>query len=138
MSLVFPISCASTLPFHQFQFQVSDYLLLNLELIICIWQRLKMSWQSVRCEPGVLTQVNQEMEVKGVRIEELHSLDSQWLNDLLPVYGLIFLPRYRLPENDDDDRPVLDSDIPNLFFAKQQVNNACPTHAIISILMNEK
>ena len=95
-----------------------------------------MSWHAVQCEPDVLTQVIQEMEVKGVRIEELHSLDSQWLNDLLPIYGLIFLPRYRLPENDDDDRPVLDSDIPNLFFAKQQVNNACPTQAIISILMN--
>ncbi|KAH9295844.1 hypothetical protein KI387_039432 [Taxus chinensis] len=95
-----------------------------------------MSWFAIESDPGVLTEVIQQMKVKGVRVEELFSLSRECLNDLLPIYGLIFLCNMRLPQN--DNRPVLDPHhcSANLFFAKQHVNNGFATQAIISILMN--
>lgn len=83
---------------------------------------------------GVFTELISKIGVNGVIVEEVYSLDM--VPTANPCHGLIFLFEWQKSEQ-KDTRPVIDpSNLPDVFFARQTVSNACATQAILSILLN--
>lgn len=89
-------------------------------------------WCLIESDPGVFTSLITEFGVKGLQVEELCSLDEESFADLKPVHGLIFLFKY--VEDVNPAGNAVDRD--DVYFAKQVINNACATQAIVNILLN--
>jgi ubiquitin carboxyl-terminal hydrolase L5 len=96
----------------------------------------------VESDAGVFTFLLDNLGVKGVQFEELIALDSTFLDQLSPVYGVIFLFKYPTGEKRNKSGEPNDGqfDYPaaeNLFFAAQTIQNACGTQALLSGLLNQ-
>ena len=92
-----------------------------------------VEWCTIESDPGVFTELIKNIGVKGVQVDEVVDLDSLESNTE-QVYGLIFLFKYM--RNNGYTPQVLSHWDDDLFFAKQVVNNACATQAILGVLMN--
>ncbi|XP_031240194.1 ubiquitin carboxyl-terminal hydrolase isozyme L5 isoform X4 [Mastomys coucha] len=72
---------------------------------------------------------------RGAQVEEIWSLEPESFEKLKPVHGLIFLFKWQ-PGEEPAGSVVQDSRLETIFFAKQVINNACATQAIVSVLLN--
>lgn len=77
-----------------------------------------------------------------MQFEEIITLDVDYLRQLRPIYGVIFLFKYLTGEKPNADGTPKDGQYDhaaaeNLFFAAQTIQNACGTQALLSVLLNK-
>ena len=92
-------------------------------------------WLTIESEPAVFHQLIEDLGVRGVQVEELYGLDSASIAAIEPLYGLIFLFRYQGNDRSQTAGGSYD-DASNVWFARQVIQNACATQAILAVLLN--
>ena len=92
-------------------------------------------WCTIESDPGVFTELIEDLGVRGLEVQEIVGLDESTLSSLGEVYGLIFLFKYRSkPASEHALSSALSNS--NIYFAHQVVNNACATQAILAVILN--
>ena len=92
-----------------------------------------MDWCTIESDPGVFTELIHSLGCTDVQLEEVITLDTLPSDTL----GLIFLFKFKKELYANDHRHGISSQAnQTVYFAKQTVQNACATQAIINILLN--
>jgi len=86
----------------------------------------------IESDPGVFTELLRGFGVNGVQVEELYALEEELFAQIKPVYGLIFLFKWRPGEEGGE----LATDAKDVFFTQQVISNACASQALINLLLN--
>ncbi|KAL9062798.1 MAG: hypothetical protein Q9157_008620, partial [Trypethelium eluteriae] len=95
------------------------------------WQ----GWCKLQSEPSIFNVMLRKLEVKGVRVADVHDLDSL-TEQPDPIFGLLFLFPYRKLDDDDEDEEEASETSSKLWFANQTTENACATIGLINMLCN--
>eukprot|EP00301_Raphidiophrys_heterophryoidea_P000419 c10208_g1_i2.p1 GENE.c10208_g1_i2~~c10208_g1_i2.p1 ORF type:complete len:215 (-),score=44.54 c10208_g1_i2:537-1136(-) len=90
------------------------------------------AWCTIESDPGVFTDLIEQIGVKDIEVNECFCLDDIKLYEQT-VHGLIFLFKWR---QEEDPRPIVNWRDVDVFFARQIINNACATQALLSVLLN--
>jgi ubiquitin carboxyl-terminal hydrolase L5 len=97
----------------------------------------KENWQGfceIESDPSAFSVILREMGVKDVAVREVLAMDPAILDTIpQPIYGLIFLFRYRELGNEDQAADTAD----DVWFCNQlPAQNSCGTLAMLNIIMN--
>ena len=87
-------------------------------------------WCTIESDPGVFTELLEDLGCTQVQLEELWSLDDDTLQNLQAsgeIYGLIFLFQWKGSIARNPNALPEDSVPEGLFFAHQVATNACAT-----------
>ena len=97
------------------------------------------NWCTIESDPGVFTELIETMGARDVMVEEIFALTDEDLARMSPAFGLLFLFKWtKETAGTGDKKPLSPDEIdPDMFFARQTVNNACATQALLSVLLNE-
>jgi ubiquitin carboxyl-terminal hydrolase L5 len=93
-----------------------------------------MSWCTIESDPGVFSELIEHLGVKDVDVTEVYSFDAVETHQREGCMGFIYLFKY-VPEDGPPVNAVVDAP-EGMFFARQIVQDACATQALLSILMN--
>ncbi|KAI5361405.1 Putative peptidase C12, ubiquitin carboxyl-terminal hydrolase [Septoria linicola] len=94
------------------------------------WQ----GWVEMESEPAFFNVMLKEMGVRGVKVQEVLSIDEDMLAMLpQPVHALIFLFRYRTQDEQDQYTGTQQD---HIWFANQVPDFACATIATLNIVNN--
>ncbi|KAF7254983.1 hypothetical protein EG68_07704 [Paragonimus skrjabini miyazakii] len=91
------------------------------------------NWCLIESDPGVFTELMKGFGAEGLECDEIYDLKET--NRISDALGLVFLFKWD-GVSGDDEKIVHNPKSKGLFFAKQVINNACATQAIINILLN--
>jgi len=96
-------------------------------------------WCLLESDPGLFSALIREFGSRGTQVDELWGLEPEVSRPMGKIYGLIFLFKWDgKTETQSQGAVVNDQDHPELFFARQMINNACGTQALLSVLLNIK
>ncbi|KAK4556312.1 hypothetical protein LTR86_006456 [Recurvomyces mirabilis] len=91
-------------------------------------------WVEMESEPAFFNVMLNEMDAKGVRVQEIYDMDDEYLLTLPhPVHALIFLFRYRENDTEQQEEGKCPQDV---WFANQTPDYACATFALLNIVNN--
>ncbi|PBP19688.1 putative ubiquitin carboxyl-terminal hydrolase protein [Diplocarpon rosae] len=98
-------------------------------------RRAWKGWVELESDPALFNYILRQYGAKNVKIQEVFGLDDEQLSYLpKPVYGLVFLFKYR---DDDAEEDISAQECPeHVWFANQTTTNACATVALLNIIMN--
>lgn len=93
---------------------------------------MSSQWCTIESDPGVFTELIEELGVKDVAVSEVYSFDAvqEWQRE--GCHGFIYLFQWK---KEDDPRATVEEP-EGMFFAKQVVQDACATQALLSVLLN--